>query len=150
VYERPANQFVAGFIGSPAMNMVRAQLTREDGVFAVRFGEHALVLDEATAGARPALAAYAGKDVILGIRPEHFELADGSHPDRTIATVCALRESLGSEVLLHFPIAAGESTSAFVARMDPQSTAREGEPMRLTVDTTRMHFFDPESGAAVY
>jgi multiple sugar transport system ATP-binding protein len=149
VYERPANQFVAGFIGSPAMNMVRARLTREDGL-TVRFGEHSLALDDATTGARPGLAAYEGADVILGIRPEHFEESDGGRLDQTIATVCALRESLGSEVLLHFPIAAGETTATFVARMDPQSAAREGEPMRLTVDTKRMHFFDPESGAAVY
>jgi multiple sugar transport system ATP-binding protein len=148
VYESPANQFVAGFIGSPAMNMVRARLTRGDGTLTVRFGEHALALDAVTT--RPALAGYEGKDVILGIRPEHFEEADGSRPEQAISTVCALRESLGSEVLLHFPIAAGDSATTFVARMDPDSTAREGEPMRLTVDTKRMHFFDPESGAAVY
>jgi multiple sugar transport system ATP-binding protein len=148
VYERPANQFVAGFIGSPAMNMVRGRLTRGDGGLTVRFGEHALALDAATA--RPALAGYEGKDVILGVRPEHFDEADGSRPEQTISTVCTLRESLGSEVLLHFPIAADDSTATFVARMDPQSTAREGEPMRLSVDTKRMHFFDPESGAAIY
>jgi multiple sugar transport system ATP-binding protein len=150
VYDRPANQFVAGFIGSPAMNMVRARLTRDDGVFTVRFGEHALALDAATMGTRPALASYEGKEVILGIRPEHFEEADGSHPERTLSTVCALRESLGSEVLLHFPIAADDATATFVARMDPHSAARVGEPLRLAVDTRRMHFFDPESGAAVY
>jgi multiple sugar transport system ATP-binding protein len=149
VYERPANQFVAGFIGSPAMNMVRVRLSREDGLI-VRFGEHSLALDEATIDARPALAGYEGKDLILGIRPEHFG-EDGAVPaDRSISTVCTLRESLGSEILLHFPIAAGDSTATFVARMDPQSTAREGEPLRLSVDTRRMHFFDPETGAAVY
>jgi multiple sugar transport system ATP-binding protein len=149
VYERPANQFVAGFIGSPAMNMVRARLTRDDGMFAVRFGEHALVLDGATVAAKPALAGYEGKDVIIGIRPEHFGEADGD-TDRTIDTTCTLRESLGSEVLLHFPIVAGDSTATFVARMDPQSAAREAKQMRLTVDTRRMHFFDPASGGAVY
>jgi multiple sugar transport system ATP-binding protein len=151
VYERPANQFVAGFIGSPAMNMVRGQLTRADGVYTVRFGEHSLALDEGTLGARPALAGYEGKDVILGIRPEHFSEGDGGHPEKALETVVALRESLGSEILLHFPVAANDDTATFVARMDPQATtAREGETLRLGVDTRRMHFFDAESGAAVY
>jgi multiple sugar transport system ATP-binding protein len=150
VYERPANQFVAGFIGSPAMNMVRARLGHADGAWTVRFGEHSLVLDDATLGERPALAGYLGKDLILGIRPEHFAHGESAPADRTITTVCTLRESLGSEILLHFPIVAGDSTATFVARVDPQSTAQEGELMRLSVDTRRMHFFDPESGAAVY
>jgi multiple sugar transport system ATP-binding protein len=145
VYERPANQFVAGFIGSPAMNMVRARLSFAEGVPTVRFGDHCLALD----GDRPALAPYDGKDVILGIRPEHFEEDDGGPAERTLITLCKLRESLGSELLLHFPVASDDWTGMFVARVHPQSTAREGEPLRLRVDTRRLHFFDPESGVAL-
>jgi multiple sugar transport system ATP-binding protein len=142
VYEQPTNQFVAGFIGSPAMNMVRARVVRVDGVPTVRFGEHSLVLDDAA----PRLAGYDGQDVILGIRPEHFA-EGGGDPDRMLTTVCTLRESLGSELLLHFPVVADDSKSLFVARVDPQSTVREGEPLHLTVDTRRMHYFDANTGA---
>jgi multiple sugar transport system ATP-binding protein len=167
VYQRPANQFVAGFIGSPAMNMVNGRLTRVGGSFVVSFGEHSLQLDDALVAERPAILAYEGKDVILGIRPEDIEdAAFGSDapPGRSLAVVCRLREALGSEVLLHFSVApdaaatgdgavsgvARSTRSLFVARVDPQTAAREGEPLRLTVDTRRLHFFDPESGHAVF
>ena len=146
VYERPANRFVAGFIGSPAMNMVEARLTRANGNLVVGFGENSLEIDE-----RPALQAYEGGDVILGIRPENLEDAafvPEAPPGRTLATVCSLREALGSEVLVHFPVG-GDGGSTFVARVHPQTAARVGEPLRLVVDTTRLHFFDPRSGLAL-
>jgi multiple sugar transport system ATP-binding protein len=161
VYERPANQFVAGFIGSPAMNMVEARLSRVDGRLFVGFGEHRLALDDELVAHRPGLRAYEGSDVILGIRPEELKDAalEGAAPDRTIATVCTLREALGSEVLIHFPIAAaaageiveplGDTNAIFVARLDPQTAAREGDRLHLLVDTKRLHFFDPVSGLAL-
>ena len=64
-------------------------------------------------------------------------------------TVCSLREALGSEVLVHFPLGRN-ADSTFVARVDPQTTAREGEQLNLVVDTRRLHFFEPESGRAIY
>jgi multiple sugar transport system ATP-binding protein len=145
VYRRPANRFVAGFIGSPAMNMVDARLTRLGDGLVVSFGDYSLAIDE-----RPALRAYEGADVIVGIRPEDFEDAafvSDAPPERTLGTVCQLREALGSEVLVHFPVAAD---ATFVARVDPRTTAREGAPLRLVVDTRRLHFFDSESGLAIY
>jgi multiple sugar transport system ATP-binding protein len=66
-----------------------------------------------------------------------------------IDTICSLREALGSEVLVHFPVA-GDGGSTLVARVDPQTTAREGEALRLFVDTRQLHFFEPESGLAIY
>jgi multiple sugar transport system ATP-binding protein len=153
VYARPANQFVAGFIGSPAMNMVNARLTRENGQCDVTFGEHRLTIDDEL----PALRAYEGGDVILGIRPEDIEdagLVSGAPSDRTLDTVCSLREALGSEVLVHFPAVAEtqqlvDTDSLFVARLDPETTVREGDRVRLVVDTRRLHFFDPASGLAI-
>ena len=143
VYAQPANQFVAGFIGSPAMNMVEAQLTRTNDGLAVVFGGHEIAFD-----ARPTLRAYEGKLIVLGIRPEDLEdaaFAAGRSP--VLETVCGLREALGSEVLLHFTVSPEAAT--FVARVHPQTAAREGEPLSLAVDTTHLHFFDPETGAAL-
>jgi multiple sugar transport system ATP-binding protein len=163
VYQWPANQFVAGFIGSPAMNMVNARLTRANGTLFVNFGENSLVIDDELIAKRPALLAYEGANVILGIRPEDLEdaaFAPEAPPERTLDTTCTLREALGSEVLVHFPLAraedAGESIeplgarSIFVARVHPQTAAREGELLRLVVDTKRLHFFEPERGLAIY
>jgi multiple sugar transport system ATP-binding protein len=152
VYRWPANRFVAGFIGSPSMNMVSARLTRVDGTLSVSFGENSLAIDGDVLAEHPALRAYEGGDVILGIRPEDIEdaafVADAP-PERTIATVCSLREALGSEVLVHFPLGR-DVDSTFVARIDPQTTAREGEQLQLVVDTRRLHFFEPKNGHAIY
>ena len=146
VYQEPANQFVAGFIGSPAMNMVEARLIRTNDALAVAFGGH-----EIAVGPRPALRAYEGKPIVLGIRPEHFEdaaLVDAAFADGPVLeTVCNLREALGAEVLLHFQVSPNAAT--FVARVHPQTAAREGEPLLLAVDTTHLHFFDPETGTAL-
>ena len=73
LYDHPVNLFVGGFIGSPAMNMVEATLERADGGFAAQLGSHRIALGEETLSARPALRAYEGKKVILGIRPEDLE-----------------------------------------------------------------------------
>jgi multiple sugar transport system ATP-binding protein len=152
VYRWPANRFVAGFIGSPSMNMVSARLTREDGTLTVSFGDNSLAIDGDVLAEHPALRAYEGGDVILGIRPEDIEDAAfvvEAPRERTIMTVCSLREALGSEVLVHFPLGR-DVDSTFVARIDPQATAREGDQLRLVVDTRRLHFFEPESGRAIY
>ena len=168
LYERPANQFVAGFIGSPAMNMVEARVNRTDNGLIVSFGTYRLVVDAGLVAKRPALSAYEGKKVILGIRPEDFEDAGftaEAPTERTLDTVASLREALGSEVLVHFSVATtspsapdasefieslGDTGSSFVARVHPQTKAREGEPLRLVVNTERLHFFDPDSGLAIH
>jgi multiple sugar transport system ATP-binding protein len=140
VYQFPANRFVAGFIGSPAMNMVETQLRRVGDSLVVSFGEHSFAVGE-----RPSLRAYEGRTVVLGIRPEDFEDAAFATGEATITTTCTLREALGSEVLLHFPVA-GET---FVARVHPQTGVREGESLQLVVDTARLHFFDAETGVVL-
>jgi multiple sugar transport system ATP-binding protein len=148
VYRWPANRFVAGFIGSPAMNMVSARLTRLDGELVVSFGEHSLMLGDEVLTERPGLRAYEGGEVVLGLRPEDLEDAAFAEaaPGRTLATVCTLREALGSEVLVHFVV----EDSTFIARVHPQTAARVGDTLQLVVDTSRLHFFEPGSGAAVY
>ena len=107
LYDRPVNLFVGGFIGSPAMNMIEATVTRENGGLAVDVGKQQLRLDEATLAARPALRAYEGRRVILGIRPEELEeasLAPDTSPGRRLRGVVELREALGSELMVHFTV----------------------------------------------
>jgi multiple sugar transport system ATP-binding protein len=114
LYERPRNLFVAEFIGSPAMNLVAAELARSDGDVWVRFGEHRLRLDPPTLAARPALADYEGREVVVGIRPEDMEDAAvlrETHPDRRMSVVCDIREDMGSEVYAHFNVAAKAVTT---------------------------------------
>jgi multiple sugar transport system ATP-binding protein len=167
LYELPANQFVGGFIGSPAMNMVEASLHRDEGGLWVRFGAHALLVDPGVVARRHGLESYVSRQVILGIRPEDIEDAAFAPASEgcSIAAVCSLREALGSEVLLHFPVGStptevvasgdewvepiGEEGLIFVARVNPRTKAREGQIVELAVDTSRLHFFDVETGAAI-
>jgi multiple sugar transport system ATP-binding protein len=177
LYDRPVNLFVAEFIGSPAMNLVGADLERENGSLVARFGEHRLRLDDELLSARPALNEFADKPLILGIRPEDLEdasLASEAPADRRISAQVDIREDMGSEVYVHFgsggrPVrgedvaaAIGEEAieateeqakgkgSLFVARVGRTSRAREGEQVDLLVTTRRLHFFDPETGLGIY
>jgi len=179
LYDRPANVFVAGFIGSPAMNMVEAELVRADGRLSVTFGPVTLHLADAIVSQRPALRTFEGSRVILGIRPENMEDASilpDVPADRRLRVPIVLREALGSEVLVHFPIDAPPvltedtrelardtgaaieefegrvqaGTSTFVARLDPRTHAEERRSLELYIDTERLHFFDPETGLGIY
>jgi multiple sugar transport system ATP-binding protein len=161
LYSEPVNLFVAEFIGSPAMNLVEA--TVDDGH--ARMGPHRLTID----GARPGLAAYKGKRVAIGIRPEDLEdaaVADETREDAILDAVVDIREDMGSEVFVHFgidatPVSTEDVREAaeeaaieperrqYVARVSRESRAREGDPVRLAVRTDRLHFFDLESGARI-
>jgi multiple sugar transport system ATP-binding protein len=117
LYERPRNLFVAGFIGSPAMNLVLADLVREDGGVVVRFGDNRLGVPETTREERPGLEGYVGRTVVLGIRPEDMEdAALVREPDRhgQISIVCDIREDMGSEVFVHFNVAGEAVTTSEV------------------------------------
>jgi len=160
LYERPLDLFVAGFIGSPAMNLVEATVDGEH----VEFGQLRVPLDPAR---RPG-SLDAGR-VILGIRPETFEDATFAPPDLPALDVTVVvLEELGSDAHVFFRVEAtrvavenleGEADdgvdlvtdhgSLLNARVDPRTTARVGSSLRLTVDPARFHFFDPESGASL-
>jgi multiple sugar transport system ATP-binding protein len=168
LYDRPVNVFVGGFIGSPAMNLFEAKL--QNGHVAI--GEQSLQLPAEVAEARPALQQYAGRDVIVGIRPEHLEDASlGGGPGRLKGEV-RLLEALGSEVMAHMDIAAraprteetqelaadvgkegpdaAHEHAPLVGRFDPRSRLRPGESVEVAVDTGALHFFDPETGLGIY
>ena len=105
LYDRPLNLFVAGFIGSPSMNLVEATLEASNGGMTAVAGSQRIALGDETMSARPALKGFAGKPVILGIRPEDLEdaqLAADAAPDRTLSGEVQLTEALGSEVMVHF------------------------------------------------
>jgi len=118
-YDIPVNAFVAGFIGSPSINLVEAQLDRSNGDLAVSFGDYRLAVDDQLARNRSGLADYVGRTVMLGIRPEDFEdasLEPDVPPDRRMAATADLTEPLGSEVLVYFSVAAtGIISSAVTA-----------------------------------
>jgi multiple sugar transport system ATP-binding protein len=177
LYREPTNLFVAGFIGSPAMNMVEGRIDRSNGSLAVEFAGNRLTIDREAIEKRPALADYDGRSVILGIRPEHMEdaaLTPGAPEDRRMKTVVELREDMGSEVLTHFSLDAppvltddtrelaadrGEvieeleqrvTRAPWVARFDADTTAAEGDTIEVLVDTKNMHFFDPQTSVSIW
>jgi multiple sugar transport system ATP-binding protein len=163
LYRRPANLFVAGFIGSPPMNLIDARLERGRGGPAVVFGPHRLRVPPSAVENHPALDRYLGRQLVLGIRPE--QLRDAALvPDADRAAVIELpvrlREELGSEVHIHGAIGTAahvsesesddvRSLATIVARMDPRTSIGEGQTARIAVDTDGMHFFDTETGESI-
>jgi multiple sugar transport system ATP-binding protein len=117
LYDSPVNEFVAGFIGSPSINLVEAQLDRSNGDLTVSFADYRLTIDNQLARNRSGLADYVGRNVMLGIRPEDFEDASvetDAPPQRRIKAVCDLTEPLGSEVLVYFSVEAKGIVSSAV------------------------------------
>ena len=174
LYDRPVNVFVGGFIGSPAMNMVEARLEPSNGTLAAAVGSQRIVLGDEKLNAHPALRAYTGRTVILGIRPEDLEdaaLVPETAPDRRLRGSVVLREALGSEIVAHFDIDArpaltndvrelaadvGEELTdqaphtTMVGRFRADSAVHAGEQAEVAVDTRALHFFDPDTGAGIY
>ena len=120
LYERPVNLFVAGFIGSPAMNLLEARLDQRDGTFEAVVGDQRITLDPELLSARPQLKSFVGRDVILGIRPEELEDAalDTDAPaDRRLQGRLELREALGSEVVAHVTVDARQAVTEDVREL---------------------------------
>jgi multiple sugar transport system ATP-binding protein len=173
LYDRPRNLFVAEFIGSPAMNLIGVDLALSNDNVVAKFGDNTLEVDERVLLKRPGLVAFEGKRIILGVRPEDLEDAafSGEAPaGRRLSAQVDIREDMGSEVYIHFGVAGkavrGEDVRAavgeeaaevaevkgnvWVARVDRDTKVQEEGKVELVVDTTRLHFFDPETGDAIY
>jgi multiple sugar transport system ATP-binding protein len=172
LFNAPVNLFVAGFIGSPAMNFVTAQLVRDGGP-GVTFAGHRLAVPASLISARPGLDDYFGREVIMGIRPSDFE--DASFADSGWARMpvtAGVTEDLGSEIHVLFSIdapqvqhasitqavaAEGEEDAAlpltggtlWTARVAARSRVRPGQPIELAVDTANLQFFDATSGLSI-
>jgi multiple sugar transport system ATP-binding protein len=175
LYRRPANRFVAGFIGSPAMNLIKARLiqshdgSRHEAVF----GSHRLALPKRAFDDSPRLAQYLGRDVVLGVRPEDLEdasLVTTPDPQTIIELSVDLLEDLGSEVDVHCSGDLLQDTSdiveeavagggdeltrtaragTVVARMNRHTKVRVGDTARIQVDVNELHFFDSDSGETI-
>jgi multiple sugar transport system ATP-binding protein len=176
LFDTPANLFVAGFIGSPAMNMVVARLAREEdgGVWAT-FGRQRLRVPESTLLRAPTINEFLGRELIMGIRPSSFENAqtevDPKWPTMDVTVVAT--EELGSEVNVIFEIDApsprvaaaataeeapggkeellsvASDHSLWTARVNPHSRVRPKATLTLAVDIRTMHFFEPDSGVSI-
>jgi multiple sugar transport system ATP-binding protein len=143
LYNEPANRFVAGFIGSPAMNFAEVRIASENGSL---WAESEGIRIKVPEPSKPRLGAYAGKGVTLGVRPEDMRIAgDGDSADLTVAAAVEVVERLGSEILLD--VAVGSAT--MVASVEPTATAKVHEQLRLALNPDRIHFFDNETEAAI-
>jgi multiple sugar transport system ATP-binding protein len=175
LYDYPVNLFVGGFIGSPAMNLLEATLERDgDGLVAV-LGAQRLALDRQLVAQRPALNRYEGREIVVGIRPEDLEdaaLADGAPPDRRLRGRVVLREALGAELMVHVTVDARPAVTdevrelaadvgagvpqsdhpeaTVVGRFSARSGVSEGADVEAAVDTSVLHFFDPQTGLGIY
>jgi multiple sugar transport system ATP-binding protein len=171
LYRRPANLFVAGFIGSPPMNLIDARLERGGAAGAaggaggldVVFGAYRLRVPPNVLAEHPGLPRYLGERVVLGIRPEHMADAalagdSGDAARCVIELPIRLREELGAEVHVHAGIGGTaslgsaddvRSLATIVARLDPRSAIAEGQVAAVAVDAAKLHFFDPQTGASL-
>ncbi len=168
LYLRPANLFVAAFIGSPSMNLMRGRVTVDDGVVGVSFAEHRLVLAPGAVERYPGLLDRSGTEVIVGIRPEHFAMEGDADvgPDSVMEVEVNLAEAMGAEVHIHAeldvppasidpslvdpgvdPEALPVDKTLLIARVDGVHTVAMGQRVRLAVKTHLLHFFDPQTGA---
>jgi len=174
IYDNPDNIFVAGFIGSPPMNMAVGRIEKDGGGLSVQLGSARLDLADGAGSARTQLATYAGRDVAVGIRSEDMEdarLVKDARPGTRLRAAVNLTEALGSEIVVHFDVDAPrvvtedtrileqhagtaevprhEASNRFVASFAPRSSVRTRDEIEVVVDTERMHFFDKETGAAI-
>jgi multiple sugar transport system ATP-binding protein len=172
LFNSPVNLFVAGFIGSPAMNFANARLVRDDGA-AVIFAGHRLAVPDSLLAARPGLDGFFDRDIILGIRPSDFEdaaLAEPAWPRMPVRTT--VTEELGSEINVIFGIdappvqhasiaqaatdnpddevipIAGDKTM-WTARVAARSSIKPGQDAELAVDNTNLQFFEADSGLSI-
>jgi multiple sugar transport system ATP-binding protein len=175
LYDHPVNLFVGGFIGSPSMNVFQARLERSDGELVARLGSQSLRLSPGSLSGRDAITAYENRDVIVGIRPEDIQdaaFAGDTATGQRLRGRVELREALGAEVLVHLAIDArpavtdetrelatdvgargptGEQAEAIVvARFARRSRVRVGQVVEALVDTSNLHFFDPETRRGIY
>jgi multiple sugar transport system ATP-binding protein len=174
VYDNPANLFVAGFIGSPQMNLAQATIESRDGGLAAKLGDETLPIPEEVAREQ-GLEKWRDRPVILGIRPEDLHQARDGESTGSFARLRAVIdrvEALGASLLVHFAVDAPPAKTAgiaaatgehgldevplighegawFAAAFEPRSGARTGDQVEIRIDTQRLHFFDPETEESV-
>tara|TARA_B110000503_G_scaffold74579_1_gene115100 strand:- start:385 stop:1566 length:1182 start_codon:yes stop_codon:yes gene_type:complete len=171
LYAEPKTVFVAGFIGSPPMNLCQARIAQSDDGLEVHFGDMKLSIDPQSVAKYPKVAECVGQEVVLGTRPECFSIADGDSTHNTcIRSKVDLVEMLGGEVLVYLESEAktvtaksiadpsaddiplsrrNSSLDSLVARLTPRVTPNVGEIATLQYETDSLHFFDLKTGQAL-
>jgi multiple sugar transport system ATP-binding protein len=168
LYERPGNLFVAGFMGSPAMNFFEGVV--DQAIRSIKLGSQSIDLPDSLVEARPGLRRYAGKTIVVGIRPEHLPLRDSEQPGwAPFEGDVDLVEALGAELLVHFTTDAraievggtkddeAEALSegalarrgAGISRIEATTRVTAGQRVRFYVSPDRMHYFDPATTASI-
>jgi multiple sugar transport system ATP-binding protein len=145
LYEQPANLFVAGFIGSPAMNFMEASLAQKNGATVVEGGSFAI---EVPSDIAPHAKDWVGKKVIFGMRPEDIQdraFTRDMPPAWALKAMVEVHEPLGSDVILHL----SSGPHLIVARVDAHSQARMGQTAEVVFNMRKMHLFDPQSHQAI-
>ena len=172
LFDHPDNLFVAGFIGSPAMNMIYGTLSNEGQDVWLQAGDYRLKVDPAALRGHPGIENHMNRELVVGIRPNHLEAASvtAADPDRTIKAVVEVTEMLGAETFIHFTVNrppvvtpdveelladSGQDASSlgdhteFIARVSPDAPVNVGGTIDLVIDTSKLHFFDPASGLRI-
>ena len=147
LHDKPCNKFVAGFIGAPQMNMIDATVAKDGAEVTLTFAGHTIALPEAKAK-KLEEAGYVGKTVTLGIRPEDLHDEESflsMSPKSVIESTVRVYEMLGSEVLLYFDI----DDTSFTAKVNPRTTARPGDAVKLALDLEKIHIFDKDTELVV-
>ena len=143
LYDKPCNVFVAGFMGSPQMNLINAKVVQSGEDVVLMFGSNTVKLPEGKAQ-KLIEAGYVDTTVIMGIRPEDLndsEVIINANPDCVIEATIRVYELLGAEVFLYFDIDEVNCT----ARVNPRTTARPGDTIKLGIDMTKLHIFDKDT-----
>jgi multiple sugar transport system ATP-binding protein len=178
IYDRPLDLFVAGFIGSPPMNLVEEELSRGDGGYVLEIGDRQVALSEQEVGATGRLDGYTGRPVVAGIRPESLEdaaLVPDAPADRRLRGVATVREALGSDALVHFTVDGSRALTSrvrelahdvedpaeveeldrderqvtFIGRFHPHSRVRAGDRVEVAIEPGALMLFDPETGQRI-
>ena len=145
LYTKPCNVFVAGFIGSPQMNFINAKVMEEGKKVKLAFGRYAVTLPESKGG-KLIEEGYIGKDVILGIRPEDIKDDDAlinGGTDNVVEATVRVYEMLGAEVFLYLTVDGADKD--VTVRVNPRTTARPGDDIKVAIDTSKIHIFDKET-----
>jgi multiple sugar transport system ATP-binding protein len=177
IYDRPCNLFVAGFVGSPPMNLVEGELARADGRYEVAVGESRIELDDAETASDEVMQRYLGRPLVIGVRPERLYEPVGGEATikRRLSGVVGLREALGSDVLVHFQVdgsrrvsgrvrefahdvedpaeldelARDERRETFVARFGSRTKAAVDDRVEVEISSGSVHMFDAENGMRI-
>ena len=150
LYDYPCNKFVAGFIGSPAMNFIDCTLVQEEGGVFARFGENKILIPEGRI-AKLTDKSYIGREVILGIRPDDIhdeEVFIQNYPQATVSAYVELIEKLGFETLLYLNISGKEDENT-IARVNPRSTVMMNDTVKMVFDPNRIQLFDKETEISI-